>query len=440
MDRRNFLKNSTFGLIGTGFYRQEKKPPSSEKKEGETAKIKEYRTLGRTGFKVSDISLGTPDNVLILNALLDAGVNYIDTAESYLSGRSEEIVGKAMKERDRKSIFITTKLHIRYGRGKIQKMDITKAGILRRFYKCLERMQTDYIDCLMIHGADTVEIFQSESFHAAAEQLNKEGRLKFIGLSHHGKQGFRVPEGPMNKALIAAAEDGRFDVMLLAYNFLKQDGGEKVLQICKEKNIGTALMKTNPVSNYFGAKEMIDRLKKEGKEVPERTLQYMKEFQAQYDLAQTFLNEFNLNNKKEIRDAAIRFCLTNPNANTVCISFYNFNDVKDYLKLSGTRLTPRDKTTLASYAKYCGCLYCRHSCGLCESNCPYQVPINKIMRYNHYFEAQGREKYAMELYAGLPSARADLCLTCDGLCETACPYNVSIHGLLICAHNNLTLT
>jgi len=440
MDRRNFLKNSTFGLIGTGFYRQEKNLPQVKKKEGGTVKIKEYRTLGRTGFKVSDICSGTPDNVLVLNALLDAGVNYIDTAESYLRGRSEEIVGEAIKERDRKSIFITTKLHICYGRGKIQKEDITKAGILKRFYKCLERMQTDYVDCLMIHGADTVEIFQSESFHAAAEQLKKEGHLRFIGVSHHGKQGARVPEGPMDRALIAAAEDGRFDVMLIAYNFLKQDQSENVLRICKEKNIGTILMKTNPVRNYFLRKRLIDKLNKEGKQVPERTQQFMKEFQAKYDLAQTFLKEYNLNNKNEIRDASIRFCLTNPNADAVCISFYNFSDVKDYLKLSGTRLIPRDTMTLASYAKYCGSFYCRHACGLCESYCPYQVPINTIMRYNHYFEAQGRKKYAMELYAGLSSAKADLCITCDGLCEAACPYNVSIHGLLICAHNNLALT
>ena len=61
------------------------------------------------------------------------------------------------------------------------------------------------------------------------------------------------------------------------------------------------------------------------------------------------------------------------------------------------------------------------------------------MRYNHYFESQGREKYAMEKYAALSTPKANLCETCAGHCETACPYDVYIHGLLNHAHQNLTL-
>jgi Fe-S-cluster-containing dehydrogenase component len=61
------------------------------------------------------------------------------------------------------------------------------------------------------------------------------------------------------------------------------------------------------------------------------------------------------------------------------------------------------------------------------------------MRYNHYFEAQGREKYAMTQYAAIPGAKADSCLTCSGFCETACPYDVPIQGKLILAHHQLSL-
>jgi hypothetical protein len=79
----------------------------------ESPKIKEYRTLGRTGFKVSDISIGTGGSFFdpsIINKLLDAGVNYIDTTESYGGGRAEKTVGEVLKKHDRKSIFITSKL------------------------------------------------------------------------------------------------------------------------------------------------------------------------------------------------------------------------------------------------------------------------------------------------------------------------------------------
>jgi len=68
-----------------------------------------------------------------------------------------------------------------------------------------------------------------------------------------------------------------------------------------------------------------------------------------------------------------------------------------------------------------------------------QVPINTIMRYNHYFEAQGREKYALAKYADLPGPKADLCYNCQDFCETACPYHVPIQGKLIFAHQQLSL-
>jgi ferredoxin len=61
------------------------------------------------------------------------------------------------------------------------------------------------------------------------------------------------------------------------------------------------------------------------------------------------------------------------------------------------------------------------------------------MRYNHYFEAQGSEKFAMEKYAALDTAKADACRTCEGLCERACPYGVPVRVLLNLAHTQLTL-
>jgi predicted aldo/keto reductase-like oxidoreductase len=94
---------------------------------------------------------------------------------------------------------------------------------------------------------------------------------------------------------------------------------------------------------------------------------------------------------------------------------------------------------LAAYKEHCGRLYCRHACGLCEPSCPSHVPVNTIMRYNHYFEAQGSEKFAMEKYARLNAPKADRCRDCTGFCQTACPYGVPIQGLLNIAHARLTL-
>jgi len=440
LDRRSFLKNSAAGMLGAGVLGGKSLLGAEGQKAGEAAKIVEYRTLGRTGFEVSDISSGGPFDEGILSALLDAGVNYIDTAESYGNGQSETIVGKVMKGRDRKKVFITTKQLVASLPGMpVKDEEVTKEAIINRFQKSLERMQTDYADCLMMHGVDSVEALNHEGYHAAVKQLKADGRLKFAGLSNHGTFHPIDSKEPMGKVLLAAAEDGRFDVYLMTYNFLKQEQSEEVLKVCKEKGIGTTLMKTNPVGSYFGIKEAIARLEKEGKDVPEFYTKALAKFKTKYEEAEGFLKQYNLEDPAAIKEAALKFCLSNPHVNAICLSFRNFDDVDKYVKLSGTRLTPADETALSAYSRSFGQFYCRHACGLCETQCPHNVRVNTVMRFNHYFAAQGREKYAMERYASLQAGKADVCQNCTGHCESACPYNVPVRMLLSLAHRNLTL-
>lgn len=111
MDRRHFLKNSAIGIgavgvASTGLLGNNQETQAQPTPPAEGPKIKEYRTLGRTGFKVSDISCGFVKDPAVLEKYLDAGVNYIDTAESY---GNEQIIGSVIKNRDRKKLFITSK-------------------------------------------------------------------------------------------------------------------------------------------------------------------------------------------------------------------------------------------------------------------------------------------------------------------------------------------
>ncbi len=262
LNRRRFIAGSGLGLMGMALAAQNPAAAPQQPTPAATGKIREFRTLGRTGFNVSDISSGGPMDAAVLKALLNGGVNYIDTAESYGRGQSERITGLVVKEYDRKKLFITTKLVI--------KKDTTKEEVISRFRQCLERLQMEYVDCLMIHSAANVEIVKSPGFHDAAKQLKDEGSLRFIGISNHGSQwDASVELEPMDKVLVAAAEDGRFDVMLLVYNFLQKDMGEKILKSCQDNKIGTTLMKTNPVGGYLQMKERIDIMLKEGKPVSE---------------------------------------------------------------------------------------------------------------------------------------------------------------------------
>jgi len=436
MRRREFLKVSTLGAVGAGIpvHKAIGSSTGGHTRTGaDELKIKEYRTLGRTGFKVSDISAGEHQgNEDILSYLLDAGVNYIDTGESYGSGRDERVIGQVLKKHDRKSVFITTKLYLT--------KDRTKNSIIERTRKCLERLQTDYIDCMMIHSAQSVATIKEKGFHDAMSELETQERVRFVGISNHGTHwGILQPEESMEKILLAAAEDGRFDVMLLVYNYLAKENGEKVLEVCAEKNIGATLMKTNPVADYLFFKSEVEQLEKEGKDIPRYLKRVLLRYEQLVEEAQGFIKVHNLKDTHEIRDASIRYVLNNPHVHTVCTTCNNFEEAEAFLKLSGGRFTPQDKKTLTAYAQGCGIFYCRHACGLCESSCPHHVPVNSIMRYNHYFVAQHREKHAMQKYSGLPTAKADLCLNCEGQCEAACPFNVPIHALLINAHKRLTL-
>ena len=433
--RRNFLKKSALGIIGagmaakTGCRKEAERPVKEEEKP--LLKIQQYRVLGRTGFKVSDIGAGAIQDEGVLVAAFDAGVNYVDTAEQYPG--HHKTLGQAIKGRDRKSIFIATKLEV------LEDKDKSKEGFLKRARKCLEELNTEYVDCLMMHMPENVETLKTEGFHAAMQELKAEGRIRFVGVSNHGSFWFKDPEETMEKVLLAAAEDGRFDVFLMAYNFLQMDQAERVLEVCKEKKIGTALMKSTPIAIYYSLKSRLEQLEKEEKEIHSLYSSGLQRYKEKYDRAQDFIKKYNLQNQTKIMDAAVRFVLDNPNVNTVCCVPKTYDELEQFLHLSDTKLSDWDKTKLNAYREGCGELYCRHACGLCEPKCPHSVPVNTIMRYNHYFMAQGREKEAMEKYAAIPGARADQCGSCSGYCEADCPYNVPIQGMLIFAHNQLSI-
>lgn len=430
--RRGFVRGSTalLGSLGLGDARRLFGQPTGQASPG--LKIKEYRTLGRTGFRCSDIGFGSSGvtDPALIGAILDAGVNYIDTAESYLRGQVERAIGKAIQGRDRKKVFITTKMGVRD--------DATKQDVIERTNRCLERLQLDHVDCLQMHMPSTVAALENEAYHGAIQELKAEGKVRFSGLSNHGSQWGDVPE-TMEDVHLAAAEDGRFDVALLVYNFIQRDMGENILKAYKKKGVGATLMKTNPVLNYLEMKEQADKSEAEGKDINPRMRALVDRLKSRADRAEAFKSRYNLTHFNQIRDAAIKFVLDNPDVNTACPTILSYSDLEAYVSLSGSRFDLEDRNTLAAYKATFGDLYCRHACGQCEPHCPHEVPVNTIMRYNHYFVAQGKEKAAMFEYAALPTNKADLCSGCEGPCQQACPFGVPVQGLLMLAHRMLTL-
>jgi predicted aldo/keto reductase-like oxidoreductase len=294
----------------------------------------------------------------------------------------------------------------------------------------------------MLHMTPTVEQVKHEPYHEAIRELKAEGKVRFTGLSNHGKE-HRLAGGvkdEMDKIILTAAEDGRFDVVLFTYNFIQKEMGDRILKGCKRKNMGITLMKTNPVEFYQGMQNILERNREKGRKMGEKFFKMMEEYKTLIDKGEGFIKKYGITGAEQARDAAIKFCLGNPDVHSVCPSMNSFEELDTFVALSGTRLDQKEKTMLADYESGLGRYYCRHACAQCEGSCPQGVPVNTIMRYYHYFAAQRREKYAMEKYNALPGNSADTCSDCGGsYCEKACPYAVPVQGLLVLAHQTLTV-
>jgi predicted aldo/keto reductase-like oxidoreductase len=293
----------------------------------------------------------------------------------------------------------------------------------------------------MIHMTPVADQIKHEPYHTAIAELKAEGKVRFSGLSHHGTEHsvYGSTQDDMEDVLGAAAEDGRFDVALLVYNFLQKEQGERVIAMCRAKNMGITLMKTDPVNVNARIVETNEQRVRSGRQIPERVQRLADDYDAFASRAAEFRQRHGLQSTEEVRQAAIRFVLSNPEVHSVCPTINTFDALEEFVALSGQRLSDTDGSMLDSYGELLGRFYCRHACGKCEPSCPKRVPVNKILRYNHYFEAHGREKLAMEKYARLVGANADACADCDGQCESVCPHDVPAKAMLARAHQNLVL-
>ncbi len=150
----------------------------------------DYRLLGRTGVRVSPLCLGTmnfggvtneEDSIRIIHAALDAGINFVDTANTYSNGQSEVAVGKALHDR-RDKVVLATKVHFRVGDGPNDEGN-SRLHILRACDESLRRLQTDHIDLYQIHRPN-LEIPVDETLSALTD-LVRAGKVRYIGCSTH---------------------------------------------------------------------------------------------------------------------------------------------------------------------------------------------------------------------------------------------------------------
>src|SRR5918999_312308 len=157
----------------------------------------DYRSLGPTGMQVSPLCLGAmmfgawgePDHdvsIKIIHRALDAGINFIDTADVYSQGESEKIVGKALAGGRRDDVIVATKVHgqmeVPSGeRGDPNKRGNSRRWIMREVEASLRRLQTDWIDLYQLHRPDPST--RIEETLSAMSDLVHQGKVRVIGTS-----------------------------------------------------------------------------------------------------------------------------------------------------------------------------------------------------------------------------------------------------------------
>ena len=201
----------------------------------------QYRTLGRTGIKVSPYALGAmmfgaignpdhEDSIRIIHKALDEGINFIDTADAYSNGESEEIVGKALKGR-RDSVVLATKLSMPMGDDPNERGN-SRRWIMTAVDNSLRRLQTDYIDLYQIHRPDpTTDI---EVTLSALSDLVHIGKVRALGSS-------KMPASDIVEAQWVAQRRGleRFRTEQPPYSILNRGIENEVLPVAERYGMGT---------------------------------------------------------------------------------------------------------------------------------------------------------------------------------------------------------
>jgi aryl-alcohol dehydrogenase-like predicted oxidoreductase len=201
----------------------------------------QYRTLGRTGIKVSPYALGAmmfgaggnpdhDDSIRIIHKALDAGINFVDTADRYSAGESEEIVGKALKGR-RDDIVLATKVHGPMGDDPNQRGN-SRRWIITEVEHSLRRLQTDHIDLYQIHRPDPDT--DIEETLSALSDLIHSGKVRAIGSS-------TMPASEIVEAQWTAERRGleRFRTEQPPYSILNRGIEAEVLPVAQRYGMGT---------------------------------------------------------------------------------------------------------------------------------------------------------------------------------------------------------
>ena len=325
----------------------------------------EYRILGKTGLKVSRMGFGgipiqkidAEGTAALMRALMESGVNYIDTARGYTV--SESYLGHALKG-IREHFILATKSMARTRDAMAKDIDISLANL-----------QTDYIDLYQIHNPSQADLVTVQAPGGALEALTEArqaGKIGHIGVTLHSAS-------LMEQAL----ELPWVETIMFPYNIVETQAAE-LMKKCTQKNIGFICMK--PLA---------------GGAIEDATL-------------------------------ALRFIAKNEDVSVVIPGMASCGEISQNIAAVCDD-SPLSQTELAAMAQIrhtLGTHFCRR-CNYCAP-CTAGISISGVFLMEGYLTRYGLEDWARARYDSMGKHASD-CIGC-GLCETRCPYNLPIREML----------
>ena len=325
----------------------------------------QYVTLGKTGLRISRVGFGgipiqritQEECTKLFDEVVADGINYIDTARGYTV--SEQFIGQALQGR-RDKFVLATKSMARTREAMEQDIEIS-----------LSNLQTDYIDLYQIHNANDAQLDTVMAEGGAMEALlaaKAAGKIGHIGLTAHSLSVFE-----------RALEIDEIETIMFPYNVVERQG-EHLIARCTEKNIGFIAMK--PLAG--GAIE-------DG-------------------------------------ELAMRFIVSNPAVTVVIPGMYCADEVHRNVAAAASiaPLNEDEANRAQAIVDALGEHFCRR-CNYCAP-CTAGINISAAFLFEGYLSRYGLEDWARDRYASM-SAKASACVNC-GLCETRCPYHLPIREML----------
>jgi predicted aldo/keto reductase-like oxidoreductase len=355
-----------------------------------------YRTLGKTGLKVTTVGFGcmTTSDASVVERAADIGINYFDTARVYQQGNNERMVGAALKGK-RKDIVLSTK-----------SISPDKQGALADLETSLRELGTDYVDIWYLHLKNTPADVTDDLLEAQ-RIAKQQGKIRFAGVSTH--QGYQ-------ELIPMLAKKGLVDVVLTMYNFSMEKAVEGAIAEASKAGIGIVGMKvmaggfrrrpagpppSGPGGPPPGARPPGARPPGPRPEPP-----------AQLKQQGAML-------------AALKWVIKDPNVHTTIPGMQDMEQLEENLRAMAEPYGPVEEKLLAQQLEFITPLYCR-TCGRCDTTCAKGLPVADVLRYLSYADGYGQFALGREEYAKLPRELANVrCRDCHH-CTVSCPFGVQV--------------